>query len=102
MRVISHLMSSRIRAFLSALSVALLVMALRPLAAQQIPAAVAALTPSDPMPVDAAISQGTLANGLHYYVRANKKPEHRAELRLAVKAGSILEEEDQQGLAHFV
>ena len=54
------------------------------------------------MPVDRAIAQGTLPNGLRYYVRANRKPEHRAELRLAVKAGSILEEDDQQGLAHFV
>ena len=41
-------------------------------------------------------------NGLRYYVRANKKPEKRAELRLVVKAGSILEDDDQQGLAHFV
>jgi hypothetical protein len=51
--------------------------ALRPIAAQQIPAAVAFLTPSDPMPVDAAITQGTLPNGLRYYVRGNKKPEKR-------------------------
>jgi zinc protease len=95
-------MARRIRTLLSLLPLALCLFVLRPLAAQQIPAAVASLKPSDPMPVDAAISQGTLANGLRYYVRANKKPEHRAELRLAVKAGSILEEDDQQGLAHFV
>ena len=69
-------------------------------AQQPTPAAVAALSPSDPMPVDAAISQGTLPNGLRYYVRSNKKPEKRAELRLVVKAGSILEDDDQQGLAH--
>src|SRR5262249_37904565 len=37
-----------------------------------------------------------------YYIRQNKKPEGRAELRLAVNAGSILEDEDQRGLAHFV
>ena len=43
-----------------------------------------------------------LPNGLHYYVRKNGKPEHRAELRLVVNAGSILEDDDQQGLAHFV
>ena len=71
-------------------------------AAQPIPAAVASLKPSDPMPVDAAISMGTLPNGLRYYVRANRKPEKRAELRLVVKAGSILEDDDQQGLAHLV
>ena len=45
---------------------------------------------------------GKLSNGLRYYIRENKKPEKRMELRLAVKAGSVLEDEDQQGLAHFV
>ena len=54
------------------------------------------------MPVDPAITIGRLPNGLRYYVRANTKPEKRAELRLVVKAGSILEDDDQQGLAHFV
>jgi zinc protease len=57
---------------------------------------------ADAMPVDGQITRGTLPNGLRYYVRANRKPEKRAELRLVVKAGSILEDEDQQGLAHFV
>jgi len=57
---------------------------------------------NQPIPVEPEISMGQLPNGLHYYVRANKKPEKRAELRLVVKAGSILEEDDQQGLAHFV
>ena len=57
---------------------------------------------SQAMPVDPEITVGTLSNGLRYYVRANKKPEKRAELRLVVKAGSILEDDDQQGLAHFV
>ena len=54
------------------------------------------------MPADPQITQGQLGNGLRYYVRANKKPEKRAELRLVVKAGSILEDDDQRGLAHFV
>ncbi len=54
------------------------------------------------MPVDPQITQGQFQNGLRYYVRANKKPEKRAELRLVVKAGSILEDDDQRGLAHFV
>jgi zinc protease len=57
---------------------------------------------SDAVPVDPAIIRAQLPNGLRYYVRANPKPEKRAELRLVVKAGSILEEDDQQGLAHFV
>jgi zinc protease len=57
---------------------------------------------SDPMPVDPQITIGKYANGMRYYIRANKKPEKRAELRLVVKAGSILEDDDQQGLAHLV
>ena len=54
------------------------------------------------MPVDPEVVVGTLPNGLKYYVRANGKPGRRAELRLVVKAGSVLEDDDQQGLAHFV
>jgi zinc protease len=69
--------------------------------AQQPPAA--ALLPLDrPVPVEPAITVGTLPNGLRYYIRQNKQPLDRAELRLVVKAGSVLEEDDQQGLAHFV
>jgi zinc protease len=45
---------------------------------------------------------GTLPNGVRYYIRENRRPEKRAELRLAVNAGSILEDDAQQGLAHFV
>src|SRR2546423_793991 len=55
-----------------------------------------------PMPVDPEISIGKFANGMRYYIRRNKKPEKRAELRLVVKTGSILEDEDQQGMAHLV
>jgi zinc protease len=54
------------------------------------------------VPVDPRITVGTLSNGLRYYVRANKVPEDRAQLRLVVNAGSILEDDDQRGLAHFV
>src|SRR5262244_32766 len=56
----------------------------------------------DPIPVERGITIGQLPNGLRYYVRANRKPEKRAELRLVVKTGSVLEDDDQQGLAHFV
>jgi zinc protease len=46
---------------------------------------------------------GKLSNGLTYYIRQNKPmPARRLELRLVVKAGSILEDDDQRGLAHFV
>src|SRR3954462_11688352 len=54
------------------------------------------------IPIDAQITTGRFANGLRYYIRKNKKPEQRAELCLVVNAGSILEERDQSGLAHFV
>ena len=54
------------------------------------------------IPVDPLITVGTLPNGLRYYVRENRLPQARAELRLVVKAGSVLEDEDQRGLAHFV
>jgi zinc protease len=54
------------------------------------------------IPVDPRITVGTLPNGLRYYLRSNKQPERRAELRLVVNAGSILEDDDQRGLAHFV
>jgi zinc protease len=54
------------------------------------------------LPLDPLVTYGKLPNGLTYYIRPNRKPEHRAELRLVVGAGSILEDPDQQGLAHFV
>jgi len=54
------------------------------------------------LPVDPAIRTGTLDNGLTYYVRANTEPANRAELWLAINAGSLQEDDDQQGLAHFL
>ena len=56
----------------------------------------------DVIPVDPMIRKGVLDNGLTYYVKYNGVPENRCELRLAVNAGSILEDDDQQGLAHVV
>jgi zinc protease len=56
----------------------------------------------DPIPPDPAIKIGKLENGLTYYIKQNKKPEQRIELRLAVNAGSVCETDGQQGLAHFV
>lgn len=55
----------------------------------------------DPLPLDREVRYGTLPNGMKYYVRKNAKPEKRAELRLAVNAGSTAEMDEQQGLAHF-
>ncbi|MCW8818413.1 MAG: insulinase family protein [Ignavibacteriaceae bacterium] len=57
---------------------------------------------NQPLPFDKDVITGTLDNGVKYYIKKNQKPEKRAELRLYVKAGSVLENEDQRGLAHFV
>jgi zinc protease len=54
------------------------------------------------IPTDQNIRTGKLANGLTYYIRNNGKPADKVVLRLAVNAGSILEDDDQQGLAHFM
>ena len=54
------------------------------------------------LPFDPAATVGTLSNGMRYFIRENKKPEKRAELRLVVDAGSVLEDDDQRGLAHMV
>lgn len=61
-----------------------------------------ALKPEQVLPVDPSVKIGTLSNGLRYYIRRNTKPEKRAEINLVVNAGSILEDENQQGLAHFL
>lgn len=57
---------------------------------------------NDLLPVDPQVRVGRLDNGLTYYVRENAKPANRAALRLVVNAGSVLEAEDQRGLAHFL
>jgi zinc protease len=54
------------------------------------------------LPVDPDVLVGTLDNGLTYYIRHNDSPGGRAELRLLVDAGSLLEDEDQAGMAHFL
>jgi len=54
------------------------------------------------IPLDPEIRHGKLENGLTYYVRANKRPQNRAVLRLVVNAGSVLEDDDQRGIAHLV
>ena len=55
-----------------------------------------------PVPVDPHIKIGYMANGLRYYIRTNGRPFKRAELRLVVNVGSVVEDSDQLGLAHFV
>ncbi|MDR2402438.1 MAG: insulinase family protein, partial [Spirochaetaceae bacterium] len=58
--------------------------------------------PSDPVPFMTKARTGILPNGLRYYILENARPENRAFLTLAVNAGSVLEKDDEQGLAHFV
>src|SRR6266496_920162 len=86
----------------SALAGGIVVSAQTPAERETSAASVTSYALSQQMPVDPEVVVGTLPNGLRYYVRANGKPAHRAELRLVVKAGSVLEDDDQQGLAHFV
>lgn len=77
----------------------LLTSAFLPLAA--VPRPGVARAQSDLIPLDSAVRTGTLPNGLRYYIRRNARPEKRLELRLVVNAGSVLEDDDQKGLAHF-
>jgi len=60
------------------------------------------ISPSSEIPKNPDVKTGVLSNGLTYYIQNNGKPEDKVELRLAIKAGSILETEDQKGLAHFM
>ncbi|NBL63650.1 insulinase family protein [Flavobacterium sp. NST-5] len=54
------------------------------------------------IPFDPSVKTGTLENGLTYYIKQNGKPENKVDLRLVINAGSILETDEQQGLAHFM
>jgi len=65
------------------------------------PASVQAQAPGE-VPNDTSFISGVLANGLSYFIQPNRQPEKRAELRLVVRAGSLQEDDDQLGVAHFV
>lgn len=54
------------------------------------------------IPFDKSVKTGILPNGLKYFIKKNNKPENKIELRLAVNAGAMQEDDDQQGLAHFM
>ena len=55
-----------------------------------------------PQPMDPAVRHGKLENGLTYFIRQNKLPENRADFYIAQKVGSMMEEDSQAGLAHFL
>lgn len=57
---------------------------------------------TEPLPVDPEVRMGVLDNGMHWYVEHNTEPENRVVFRMAVDAGSILEDDDQRGLAHLL
>ena len=78
----------KIVAFFAFLCMALVTMAQQP----QMP----------PIPTDPNVRIGKLENGLTYYIRHNELPENRADFYIAQKVGSILEEDNQRGLAHFL
>ena len=89
--------------FLFLLLMFLLIVACNPKTAQTIQKeTVESQVTSPPLPTDERVRMGQLANGLKYYIQKNGKPENRAELRLAIAAGSMQEDDDQLGLAHFV
>ncbi len=70
----------------------LLLFSVSHIAAQQMP----------PIPIDPKVRYGKLDNGLTYYIRANQQPKDRAEFFIAQNVGAILENDDQNGLAHFL
>lgn len=62
----------------------------------------AAVAQQEVIPLNPKVRTGKLPNGMTYYIQKNTKPENRVELRLAINAGSVLEDEDQLGMAHLV
>ena len=60
------------------------------------------IDPDAPLAFDPEVVRGVLSNGLSYYIRYNEEPRDRAHISLVVRAGSVHEEEQQRGLAHFV
>jgi zinc protease len=88
---------SRLFALLLALAAAAAVVS-----AQTAPTPARVVGLQDVIPLDAAVHTATLPNGFTYFVRQNALPAKRASLRLAVKAGSLYEADDQQGLAHLI
>ena len=68
----------------------------------QAPQPARAFDPQLALPFDPAVQRGTLSNGVEFFIRQNLRPARRVLFRLAVKAGSVLEADDQRGLAHLV
>lgn len=73
-----------------------------PAAAPQAAVSVPDMEPDTPLTVDPTVRRGVLDNGIAYFIEHNEVPENKAVLRLAVDAGSLLEDDDQLGIAHFL
>ena len=73
-----------------------------PESAAPTPVPIADLKPDSVLPLDPVVRYGTLSNGMTYYIRHNEEPRNRVQLMMVVRAGSVLEEESERGLAHFV
>jgi zinc protease len=94
-------MNVRIRVGVATL-LSVIVLGLCLVRAQELPNPALSTPLDQPVPLDSRITIGYMANGLRYYIRTNPLPSRRAELRLCVNVGSVLEDDDQIGLAHFV
>jgi zinc protease len=100
-------MKSRLPAFALAAALALgagsaALSQARPAAAAQAPAAARWPQQASDLPADPDVRFGTLPNGMRYAIRRNATPPHQISLRLRIDAGSLQEEDDQRGLAHFL
>jgi zinc protease len=62
----------------------------------------AQMDPTQPLPDDESVLHGVLDNGMTYYIRANKEPKERASFYIIQNVGALLEEDEQDGLAHFL
>ena len=94
---------TRMRTFTLAFLLAVPAVAQQPTTAQPAQKTESAPPPLNTvLPIDPAVKIGTLPNGIRYYIRKNTRPEKRAELRLVVNAGSILENDNQRGNAHIL
>ncbi|HUU32449.1 MAG TPA: insulinase family protein [Vicinamibacterales bacterium] len=103
-------MTSRVPVLAALVALALTASSVTPRAQVAAPVAPAVAPAADPataalevpLPVDADVRTGRLPNGLRYFLRQNGRPAKRVSMRLAVDVGSIYEDEDQRGLAHFL
>ena len=62
----------------------------------------AQMDPTAPLPNDESVRYGVLDNGMTYYIKANQEPKERASFYIIQNVGALLEEDNQDGLAHFL